>query len=43
MPLTFPSHAAAVLPLYLLAPRLLHPTALVLGSMAPDGFAASVN
>jgi hypothetical protein len=36
LPLTFPSHAAAILPLYRFAPRALHPTALVVGSAAPD-------
>lgn len=36
MPLTLPSHAAAILPLYRLAPRLLHPTALVIGCCGPD-------
>jgi hypothetical protein len=36
LPLTFPSHAAAILPLYSAAPRFFHPTALVIGSCAPD-------
>jgi hypothetical protein len=36
VPLTFPSHAAAVIPLHRLAPRLLLPTALVVGSCVPD-------
>lgn len=37
MPLTFPSHAAAILPLlHLPGTRRLAPTALVLGSTAPD-------
>jgi hypothetical protein len=36
LPLTFPSHAAAILPLYHAAPRFFHPTALVVGSCAPD-------
>jgi hypothetical protein len=36
LPLTFPSHAAAILPLYRAAPGLLHPTALVVGSAVPD-------
>ncbi len=35
MPVTFPSHAAAVLPLFRWAPRL-PPLALVIGSAAPD-------
>ena len=36
MPLTFPSHAAAILPLYSATGGRLHPSALVAGSMAPD-------
>jgi len=36
MPATFPSHAAAVLPLKLWRPRWFDGVALVVGSMAPD-------
>src|SRR4051812_23087937 len=36
MPLTFPSHAAAVWPLHRAAPRLLPAAALVVGSCTPD-------
>src|SRR5436305_1376565 len=36
MPFTFPSHAAAAIPLHRLAPRWLHPAALVVGTCAPD-------
>ena len=36
MPLTFPSHAAAVLPLKLWRPRWFDGVALVVGSAAPD-------
>lgn len=36
MPLTFPSHAAAVLPLKLLQPSRLDGVALVIGSTTPD-------
>lgn len=36
MPLTFPSHAAAVWPLYRAAPRVLPAAALIVGSCTPD-------
>lgn len=36
MPLTFPSHAAAVWPLHWLAPRVLPAAALIVGSCTPD-------
>lgn len=36
MPLTFPSHAAAVWPLHRAAPRLLPAAALIVGSCTPD-------
>ena len=36
MPLTFPSHAAAVWPLHRLAPRVLPAAALIVGSCTPD-------
>ncbi|MFI9531412.1 DUF4184 family protein [Micromonospora rosaria] len=36
MPLTFPSHPAAIVPLKLSRPRWFDGTALIFGSMAPD-------
>ena len=41
MPATFPSHAAAVLPLKLWRPRWFDGVALVVGSMAPDTHSAA--